>query len=91
MKKDKMPTIIGQAIRLSAKLYLMFVLICGGLAYLLYWQDMSRDPPDPVYWFYPAFTLGLPIVVTFMVLFIFVRDTKYRANEPYRFARRQYR
>lgn len=82
---------VRQVIELSLELYLIFVAICSVISIFLYFKDIYSSNPKPVYWFYPTFAFALPFLGVAIVWIFFVRDTKYRVSDPYRFSLRQYR
>jgi hypothetical protein len=56
----------------------------------MYLQDASSRE-GPVYWFYPSFAFGMPVIVLVVFWYMVIKDTKFRSNDPYRFAKKQYR
>lgn len=88
------PSKVSDVVWITVTLYAVFAVVCGILAAVLYWQE-HQGPIDPkvplVEWIYPAFALGMPVLVVITSWIIFIRETRYRRNDPYRFSRRQFR
>ena len=90
-KKEK-PSKKRDATLLTLKLYLSTTLMCFTLAYGFYLIDHSQPKNTAqIHCFFPIFTFGMPIVMTIVTWVIFLYDTRYRVNDPYRFASTQSR
>lgn len=84
-------SVFQQAVQLSVKLYFALALMCSPIALWLYYEDVSNPTRNPTYWFYPTFIFATPVIVTVVAWLVFIRDTRYRSHDKYRFSRRQFR
>jgi hypothetical protein len=89
--KEERPTKFKEVLRITAALYLMFWVFTAFLTVGIYFRDIKDPSQSPEYGGYFLFAFIVPLLPCAAIWAMFLRDTRFRRDDPYRFSRVQLR